>query len=139
MMKKLMLLISLLVLMIVPVFSQGELPPTPGSVWELVGQFSYLIGSFPGTVVLMFFLVPALLGALNVTGKFLKYLVTVVVLAGLSVAAYFLSFGFLHDSEWWTILVNTGLLALIQIGGFAWNVVRTWQDAIYEKFNPWKT
>lgn len=137
-MKRKILLLIGMVLLFTPLFSQPELPPVPGTVWELIGQFSYLIGTFPGTVVLMFFLVPALLGAMTIQGKFLKYLITIIVIGGLTLAAYFLSFGYLHGDEWWVIPINIGLLALIQIGGFAWYVIQNWQDAIYDKFNPKK-
>ena len=138
--KRVLLFIGMLVLLTAPLLAQvDELPPTPGSIWEAIGQFTYLIGSFPGMVVLMFFLVPFVLGGLNVTGKFLKYLFTVLVILALTLAAFFLGFGYLHEAEWWTIPVNVGLLALIQIGGFAFPVVKDWQDKIYEKFNPWKT
>jgi hypothetical protein len=134
---KRLFLVGLLALLIMPIFAQ-ELPPTPGTPWEALGSFSYLIGSFGGVVALMFFAVPFILGALNVTGKFLKYLVTVIVIAALTVAAYFLGFGYLNGAEWWAIPVNVGLLALIQVGGFAFPFVKSLQDKIYEKWNPWK-
>ena len=131
------LLIGLLALLIMPLFGQ-DIPPTPGSPWEALGQFSYLIGSFGGAIALLFFFVPFVLGALNVTGKFLKYLVTVVCVAVVVVAAYFLKFGFLYNSHWWTIPVNVGLISLIQVGMFSWEFIKNIQDKIYEKWNPWK-
>jgi peptidoglycan/LPS O-acetylase OafA/YrhL len=124
--------------MAVGLFAQSELPPVPGSVWEAIGQFSYLVGSFAGAVVLMTFLVPFVLGGLNVQKKVLKYLVTVLCVAAIVVAAYFLSFGYLHGTYWWTIPLNVGFLMLVQVGLFAWDFVKNIQDKIYEKFNPWK-
>jgi peptidoglycan/LPS O-acetylase OafA/YrhL len=136
-MKRLIAIFGMLVLIMAPMLAQ-ELPPVPQTPWEAIGQFSYLIGSYAGAVVLMFFFVPFVLGALNVTGKFLKYLFTVLCVAAIVLAAYFLSFGYLYGTYWWTIPVNIAFLMLVQIGIFSWDVTKDIQDKIYEKFNPWK-
>jgi hypothetical protein len=133
-MKKVMLMLSLMFIA-VGVFSQ--VPPTPGGPWEAIGQFSYLIGSFGGAVALMFFFVPFVLGGLNVTGKFLKYLVTAAAVAVIVLAAYFLEFGYLFEAEWWVIPLNVAFLMLIQVGMFSFEFIESIQDKIYERFNPW--
>jgi hypothetical protein len=137
-MKRLFVLIPLLLFGLALFAQVDDLPPTPGSIWEAIGQFSYLVGSFPGVVVLMFFFVPFVLGGLNIQGKFFKYLLTVLVVTVLVLGAYFFSFGYLHGAHWWVIPVNVGLLLLIQIGGFAFPFIKDIQDKIYEKWNPWK-
>lgn len=132
-----MLMLSLfLISFTVGVFSQ--VPPTPEGPWEAIGQFSYLIGSFGGAFALMFFFVPFVLGGLNVTGKFMKYLMTAVSIAVIVLAAYFLSFGYLFGAEWWVIPLNVAFLMLIQVGLFSFDFIEDLQDKIYEKFNPWK-
>ncbi len=136
-MKRLIFLIPMLLISL-GLFAQEVLPPVPETPWEAIGQFSYLIGSFPGVVVLMLFFVPFILGILNIQGKFLKYLFTILAVGILVGAAFFFSFGYLYDSQWWTIPLNVAFLMLIQIGIFSWWVARDIMDKIYEKFNPWK-
>ena len=136
-MKRLMLLIGFLALMIAPVFSQEIEPPTD-FVSVLMGLTVFL-GSFPGAVALLFFLVPAILGMINVTGKFFKYFFTVLVVTAVVIAAFFAPFGYLHGSYWWTIPVNVASIMLVQIGLFAMEFVASIQDRIYDKFNPWKS
>ena len=136
--KRILMLIGMMVLLTAPLLAQ-ELPTTPGTPWEALGQFSYLIGSFGGVVALMFFFVPFVLGALNVQGKFLKYLFTVLSVTALVLAAYFLQFGYLYDTKWWTIPLNVALLMLIQVGIFAWDFAKQIQEKIYEKWNPNKS
>jgi peptidoglycan/LPS O-acetylase OafA/YrhL len=136
-MRRLIAVFGMLVFIIAPILAQ-ELPPTPETPWEAIGQFSYLIGSYAGAVTLMFFFVPFVLGGLNITGKFLKYLFTILCVTVIVLAAYFLSFGYLYGAYWWTIPVNIGFLMLVQIGIFSWDVTKDIQDKIYEKFNPWK-
>ena len=135
-MKRLMMLFGFLVLMLVPVFSQTIEPPAD-FVSVLMGLTIFL-GSFPGIVALLFFLVPALLGAVNAEGVFIKYLFTVVIVTVVVIAAFFAPFGFLYETFWWTIPVNVASVMLIQIGFFAIDFVEDIQDRIYEKFNPWK-
>lgn len=137
-MKKLLMFFFFSVFALIPIIAQDTLPPVPGTPWEALGQFAYLIGSFPGIIVLMFFFVPFVLGGLNIQGKLLKYLVTTLSVTVLVLLAYFLQFGYLYGSYWWTIPLNVALLMLIQVGGFAWEFIRNIQDRIYEKFNPWK-
>lgn len=134
-MKRLMLVIGIMALLMVPVFSQIT-PPTD-FVGVLMG-ISVFLGSLPGAVALLFFLVPALLGMMNAQGKFLKYFSTVVIVTAVVVACYFAPFGYLYESYWWTIPINVGSIMLVQIGLFAIDFVQTIQDKIYEKFNPWK-
>ena len=136
-MKKVMLLIGFLALMIAPVFSQAIEPPTD-FVGVLMGLTVFL-GSFPGAVALLFFLVPAILGMINVAGKFFKYFFTVLVVTAVVIAAFFAPFGYLHGSYWWTIPVNVASIMLVQIGFFAMEFVASIQDRIYDKFNPWKS
>ena len=136
-MKKMMLFFALLLLPFALLVAQVQ--PTPGGPWEAIGQFSYLIGTFGGAVALMFFFVPFVLGGLNVQGKFLKYLLTVLAVTAIVAAAYLLSFGYLYGAEWWVIPLNVGFLMLIQIGMFSFSFIEDLQDTIYEKFNPWKT
>ena len=137
-MKRLVLIFTVLALTIAPILAQEVLPPTPQTPWEALGQFAYLIGSFAGVVALMFFFVPFVLGVLNVMGKFLKYFFTVLAVAVLVLAAYFLDFGYLNGTYWWTIPLNVALLMLIQVGIFAWDFAKNIQEKIYEKWNPWK-
>jgi peptidoglycan/LPS O-acetylase OafA/YrhL len=134
-MKKL-LLIFCLVLVSFVAFSQ--VPPTPDTPWEALGQFSTLIGTLGGSVALMFFFVPFVLGALNVQGKFLKYLVMVLAVTAIVLAGYFFEFGYLFGAEWWVIPLNLASLVLIQIGYFSFPFIEDLQDKIYDKFNPWK-
>ena len=136
MMKRLMLLIGFLVLMLAPVFSQPIEPPTD-FVGVLMGLTVFL-GSLPGAVALLFFLVPALLGVVNATGKFFKYFFTVIIVAVVVVTAFFAPFGYLYGTFWWTIPVNIASIMLVQIGFFAVPFIQQVQDKIYEKFNPWK-
>jgi len=135
-MKRLMLFFGFLALMIVPVFSQ-EIPPPTDFVSVLMGLTLYL-GSLPGAVALLFFLVPAVLGMMNIQGKFLKYFFTTLIVAGVVVIAWFVPFGYLKDTFWWTIPVNVASIMLVQIGFFAIDFIENIQDKIYDKFNPWK-
>lgn len=134
-MKKLILFTTML-FVFVGLFSQ--VPTTPTGPWEAIGQFSYLIGSFGGTVALMFFFVPFVLGGLNVQGKFMKYFVTLLSLGVIVLFAYFLEFGYLYGAEWWVIPLNIAFLMLIQVGMFSVSFIEDLQDTIYDKFNPLK-
>jgi hypothetical protein len=134
-MKKL-LLIFCLVLVSFVAFSQ--VPPTPDTPWEALGQFSTLIGTLGGSVALMFFFVPFVLGGLNVQTKFLKYLFTVLSVGLIVLLAWVLSFGFLYGAEWWVIPLNIAFLMLIQVGMFSIPFIEDLQEYIYEKFNPWQ-
>ena len=136
MMKRLMLLIGFLALLIAPAFSQEIDPPTD-FVSVLMGLTVFL-GSLPGAVALLFFLVPALLGVVNATGKFFKYFFTVLVVTAVVIAAFFAPFGYLYGSYWWTIPINVASIMLVQIGFFAVEFVQNIQDKVYDKFNPWK-
>ena len=131
-----MLLFGLLVLMIAPAFSQIE-PPT--DIVSVLMGLTIFLGSLPGVVALLFFLVPFVLGGLNVTGKFLKYMFTVIVVTAVVFACYFAPFGYLNGSLWWTIPINVGTIMLVQIGFFTVDFIQEIQDKIYDKFNPWKT
>lgn len=131
-----MMLFGFLALLIVPVFSQAIEPPTD-FVSVLMGLTVFL-GSLPGAVALLFFLVPALLGAGNVSGKFLKYFFTVIIVTGVVIAAFFAPFGYLNGTFWWTIPVNVASIMMVQIGFFAVEFIASIQDKIYDKFNPWK-
>ena len=130
------MLIGLLLLMVAPVVAQDIQPPSD-IVGVLMGLQVFL-GSLPGAVALLFFLVPFALGGLNIQGKFLKYAVTVLVVAVVVVAAYFVNFGYLYETNWWTIPVNIASIMLVQIGFFTVEFVKNIQEKIYEKFNPWK-
>lgn len=136
-MKKVMMIMGLLAMLVSPMFAQDIQPPTD-IVGALMGLQVFL-GSLPGAVALLFFLVPFVLGGLNVQGKVLKYVVTTVVVAAICAIAYFVSFGFLYGAEWWAIPVNVGLIMLVQIGFFAIDFIKNIQEKIYEKFNPWKS
>jgi len=131
------MLIGLLALLLAPVMAQ-DIPPPTDIVGALMGLQVFL-GSLPGAVALLFFLVPFVLGGLNITGKVFKYVVTTLVVAAICVIAYFVNFGFLYGTDWWTIPVNTALIMLVQIGFFAIDFIQVIQEKIYEKFNPWKS
>ena len=133
--KRMLLLIGLMVLMIVPVFSQIN-PPT--DFLQVLMGLQIFLGSLPGAVALLFFLVPALLGLMSVEGKGLKYFLTVIIVLVVVLAAYFAGFGYLHGTFWWTIPVNVASIMLVQIGFFAVDFIANIQDKIYDKFNPWK-
>lgn len=133
---KMLMLIGLLALLFAPVMAQ-DIPPPTDIVGVLMGLQIFL-GSLPGAVALLFFLVPFVLGGLNISGKFLKYVMTTVVVAVVCVVAYFVDFGFLHGSEWWTIPFNIALIMLVQVGFFAIDFIKNIQDKVYDKFNPWK-
>ena len=134
-MKRLIMITGLLSLLIGPIIAQDITPPTD-IIGVLMGLQIFL-GSFPGVVALRFFLVPFVLGALNIQGKVLKYVVTVVVVTLVVVTAYFVSFGYLNGATWWTIPVNVTSIMLVQIGFFTMSFVKEIQEKIYEKFNPW--
>lgn len=134
-MKRLMLVIGFLVLLIAPAFSQIDPPADFVSV--LMGLTVFL-GSFPGAVALLFFLVPAILGLVNAEGKFFKYFFTVLIVTAVVIACFFAPFGYLYGSYWWTIPLNVASIMLVQIGFFAVDFIQTIQDKIYDKFNPWK-
>ena len=135
-MKRVMMIMGLLAMLVSPMFAQDITPPTD-IVGVLMGLQIFL-GSLPGAVALLFFLVPFVLGGLNVQPKFLKYVVTTVVVAIVVVTAYFVNFGYLNGAEWWTIPFNIALIMLVQIGFFTIDFVKNIQEKIYEKFNPWK-
>ena len=124
-----------MVLFAVPAFSQIE--PPEDFLAVLMGLQIFL-GSLPGAVALLFFLVPFVLGGLNVTGKFLKYMFTVLVVTAVVLACYFVPFGYLNGSFWWTIPINVASIMLVQIGFFTIDFIAQIQDKIYDKFNPWK-
>jgi len=132
-----MMIMGLLALLVSPIFAQDITPPTD-IVGVLMGLQIFL-GSLPGAVALLFFLVPFALGGLNVQGKVLKYIVTTLVVTVVVVAAYFVNFGYLNGANWWTIPVNVASIMLVQIGFFTVDFVKNIQEKIYEKFNPWKT
>jgi len=136
MMKRLVMLVALLGLFMVSALPQEILPPSD-IVGVLVGLQVFL-GSFPGAVALLFFLVPFVLGGLNIEGKFLKYAATTIVVTLVVITAYFVNFGYLTGTLWWTIPVNVASIMLVQIGFFTIDFVKNIQDKIYEKFNPWK-
>lgn len=136
-MKKVMMIMGLLVMLVSPMFAQDIQPPSD-IIGVLMGLQIFL-SSLPGAVALLFFLVPFVLGGLNVQGKFLKYAATTVVVAIVVVTAYFVNFGFLNGANWWAIPFNIGLIMLVQIGFFTVDFVKNIQEKIYEKFNPWKT
>jgi len=136
-MKRVMMIMGLLAMLVSPMFAQDITPPTD-IVGVLMGLQIFL-GSFPGAVALLFFLVPFALGGLNIQGKFLKYAATVVVVTAVVVAAYFVNFGYLNGTNWWTIPVNVASIMLVQVGFFTVEFIKNIQEKIYEKFNPWKS
>jgi len=131
------LLFTFLVVLLTPIFAQVVDPP--GSIWDAVASFKYLIGSFPGAVALLFFLVPFALGAVNATGKFIKYLLTTLIVAAVAVLAHFLPFGFLYGVKTWGVVFGGGLLMLVQVGIFSVQFAKEIQEKIYDKWNPWKS
>lgn len=130
------LLFAFLMVLLTPIVAQTIDAPT--SVWDAVAQFKFLVGSFPGAVALLFFLVPFLLGVVNAKGKFIKYLLTAAIVTIVSVLAYYLPFGFLVGAEWWAVVLGGGMLMLVQVGIFSMDFAKQIQDKIYDKWNPWK-
>lgn len=136
-MKKVMFLIfALLFVGAGMVLAQDPQPPTDPINW--VSRFPEMIGSFWGCVVSAIFWVPVLLGLLNQTDgkKIVKYLITFVVVAILTVLAKVLAFGYLHEAKLWYVVLNGGFILAAQVFGYA--ALKPFLDAVADKFNPWK-
>jgi len=136
-MKRLIILLTLVTLPLL-MFAQGQDPVPPGSTLEWFGRFQEWIGSFPGVVVSVIFLVPVLIGLLNQTEakKIVKYIITGVVTVIHIVLAAVLDVGYLHDAALWYIILNGAFVIGAQIFGYA--LFRDALDRVAEKFNPWK-
>ena len=117
----------------------GQDPVEPGSTFEWLGRFAEWIGSFPGVVVSVTFLVPVLIGVLNQTEakKFVKYLIMGVLVVIHMVAATLLDVGYLHNAKLWYVVLNGAAVVGAQIFGYA--IFKDALDKVAEKFNPWKS
>lgn len=135
-MKKIALLIIVLLGVSITMLAQVIEPPV--DMWQAIANFKYFIGSFPGAYALLFFLVPTVLGILSIESKFLKYLITILIIAGVSIAANILEFGFMYQYEWWAVVLGGLLLFMVQVGIFAIPFAKEIQEQIYDKWNPVK-
>jgi len=135
-MKKIAILIIVLLGVSITMLAQVIEPPT--DMWQAIANFKYFIGSFSGAYALLFFLVPTVLGLVNAQSKFLKYLITIVIITGVSLAANVLKFGFMYQYEWWAVLIGGLLLFMVQVGIFAIPFAKEIQEQIYDKWNPVK-
>ena len=136
-MKRLLFLIPMLLFGMV-LFSQGQDPVEPGTTLEWFARFQEWVGSFPGVVVSVIFIVPVLIGLLNQTEakKVVKYVITILVAALHILLASLLEVGYLHNAKLWYILLNGAFVLGAQMFGYA--IFRDALDKVADKFNPWK-
>jgi type II secretory pathway component PulF len=128
------LLLTFLMIFLVPIFAEAA--ETPGSALQTIIQFRFAIGSFPGTMILLFFLVPTVIGIANVEKKQSKYLTMLGVTLGITIFARVLPFGFLHGLDIISFLLSYGMVAGFQVGLFSWKYTKEIQEGIQEK---WKS
>lgn len=101
-MKRLMMLFGFLVLCIVSVFSQVEVPVIPD--WEfLYSNFGTLMATFLGVAAIASFLGEALIRIFKTTVKAWKVVVVLFLGVGLSFLGGVVNIGYLAEASWWQI------------------------------------
>jgi hypothetical protein len=139
-MKKLIFLIPMLLIGFIA-FAQGTDPVEPippDDIIEWASRFPEMIGSFWGVFASVFFLVPFLLGILNLTEakKAVKYLLLGAVTVIMIVLASVLEMGYLNGAYLWFIVLNGAACIGAQVFGYA--LFKNALDKAADKFNPWK-
>ena len=98
--KRFMLLFGFLVLLIIPVLAQGEVPEIP-DVNYLVANFGILMLTAAGVAAIASFLGEALVRLFKMTGKVGKIIVVIVLAIALSFIGSLVNIGYLAEAPWW--------------------------------------
>ena len=98
--KRMLLLIGLLVLMIAPVLSQGEMIVIPDWAY-LYDNFGILMGTYLGLAAIASFVGEIVIRLFNTTKKVLKVFIVMFLAVGLAFLGSLINVGFLAEAAWW--------------------------------------